>query len=338
MVNTRNQSAGKSAVLEPSGIRARTAAILDAAEGDDPLSRKFGIFLIILIVINVVAVVLESVAALRVRWSGVFSMIETVSLVVFSAEYLLRVWSIVDNRWHQEYQRPFLGRLRFMLTPLAIIDLLAVAPFWLSMFFPVDLRFLRIMRLLRVLKLTRYSAATNLLFKVLRDEARVIGAAMFILFVILVVTASATYMAENAVQPEAFGNIPQAMWWAIVTVTTVGYGDVVPITPLGKLFGSVLGFVGVGMVALPAGILASGFSNALHRRRKSLRREVGKALQDGVIDAHERSELQSHGASMSLAQDEVTEMLEQGVEVSVRGACCPHCGKPLRLAAGEPPD
>jgi len=319
-------------------VRARTASILDAAEADDPLSKRFGIFLIILIMVNVVAVVLESVAVLRLRWAGVFSTIETVSLVVFSIEYLLRVWSIVDNRWHQEYHRPFLGRLRFMLTPLAIIDLLAVAPFWLSMFFPVDLRFLRIMRLLRVLKLTRYSAATNLLFKVLRDEARVIGVAMFILFVMLVVTASATYLAENADQPEAFSNIPQAMWWAVVTVTTVGYGDVVPITPLGKILGSILGFIGVGMVALPAGILASGFSRALHSRRRSLRREVDKALQDGIIDSQERGELQSHGASLHLGQDEVAEMLQQGAEEKTRGAVCPHCGKPLRVVAGEPPD
>jgi voltage-gated potassium channel len=319
-------------------VRARTASILDAAEADDPLSKKFGIFLIALIVVNVVAVVLESVAVLRIRWAGVFSTIEIVSLVVFSVEYVLRVWSIVDNRWHQEYHRPLLGRLRFMLTPLAIIDLLAVAPFWLSMFFPVDLRFLRIMRLLRVLKLTRYSAATNLLFKVLRDEARVIGAAMFILFVMLVVTASATYLAENADQPEAFGNIPQAMWWAVVTVTTVGYGDVVPVTPLGKILGSILGFIGVGMVALPAGILASGFSNALHRRRDTLRREVDKALQDGSINPQERSALQSRGASMSLAQDEVAEMLEKEVEASAHAAFCPHCGKPLRLAAQAPDD
>lgn len=318
-------------------VRARTASILDAADADDPLSRKFGIFLIVLIVINVVAVVLESVAALRLRWGGVFAAIESVSLVVFSIEYLLRVWSIVDNRWHQQYHRPFLGRLRFMLTPMAIIDLLAVAPFWLSMFLPVDLRFLRIMRLLRVLKLTRYSAATNLLFKVLRDEARVIGAAMFILCVMLVVTASATYMAEHADQPEAFGNIPQAMWWAVVTVTTVGYGDVVPVTPLGKIFGSILGVIGVGMVALPAGILASGFSRALHGRRRSLRREVDKALQDGVIDFQERSKLQAQGASMHLAQDEVTEMLQRGAEASTQGVCCPHCGKPLRIAVGEPP-
>lgn len=320
-------------------VRSRLASILDAADGDDPLSRRFGIFLIIMIVINVVAVVLESVSMLRVRFAGTFSLIETVSLIVFSAEYLLRVWSIVDNRWHAEYHRPLLGRLRFMLTPMAIIDLLAVAPFWLSMFIPLDLRFLRIMRLLRVLKLTRYSAATNLLFKVLRDEARVVGAALFILFVMLVVTGSATYMAENAVQPEAFGNIPQAMWWAIVTVTTVGYGDVVPITPLGKVFGAMLGFIGVGFVALPAGILASGFSNALHRRRDSLRREVDRAMEDGIIGPQELSEIRSHAELMSLADDEVVEIIEQQEPPTPRtaGAVCPHCGKSIHLVSENRP-
>jgi len=320
-------------------VRSRMASILDAADGDDPVSGRFGIFLITLIVINVVAVVLESVSLLRVRFAGTFSLIETVSLVVFSAEYLLRVWSIVDNRWHAEYRRPFWGRLRFMLTPMAIIDLLAVAPFWLSMVFPLDLRFLRIMRLLRVLKLTRYSAATNLLFKVLRDEARVIGAALFILFVMLVVTASATYMAENSAQPDGFGNIPQAMWWAIITVTTVGYGDVVPITPMGKMLGAILGFIGVGFVALPAGILASGFSNALHRRRDTLRREVDLAMEDGVIQPRELSQIQSHGESLSLGEEEVTEIIEQVGPATPRagGAVCPHCGKSFHLVPGHGP-
>jgi voltage-gated potassium channel len=315
------------------------ATILDAMDSDDPLARTFGVLLITLIVINIVAVVLESVAVLRLRWSGVFSTIETVSLVVFTIEYLLRVWSIVDNRWHTAYRRPFWGRLRFMLTPMAIIDLLAVAPFWLSMLFPLDLRFLRIMRLLRVLKLTRYSAASNLLFKVLRDEARVIGAALFILFVMLVVTASATYMAENAAQPERFGNIPQAMWWAIITVTTVGYGDVVPITPIGKVLGAILGFIGVGFVALPAGILASGFSNALHRRRDSLRREVDKAMEDGAIDARELEAIRSHGEAMNLARDEVVEIIEQeDSSLPCAGSLvCPHCGESVHLTADQRP-
>jgi voltage-gated potassium channel len=213
---------------------------------------------------------------------------------------------------------------------MAIIDLLAVAPFWLSMFFPMDLRFLRVVRLLRVLKLTRYSAAMNLLFDVLRQEARVIGAAMFSLFLILIFLASATYLAETEAQPEAFANIPQAMWWAIVTVTTVGYGDVVPITPVGKVLGAMLGLIGVGMVALPAGILASGFSSALNRRRRNLQRECRRATEDGVVDAAERSRLQSHASAYSLSENDLDDLLDgDRTPVGDRPELCPHCGRPL---------
>jgi voltage-gated potassium channel len=300
------------------------------------VSRFFDTFLIVLIVVNVVAIILESVAALQARWGAAFEWLETVSVMIFTVEYLLRVWSIVDNRWQPQYQAPLRGRLRFMRSPMALIDLLAILPYWLSMFFAMDLRFLRVLRLLRVLKLTRYSAATNLLFEVLRKEARVIAAAMFTLFLVLVLMASATYVVEHPVQPEAFASIPQAMWWAIVTVTTVGYGDVVPVTPVGKLFGALLGVVGVGMVALPAGILASGFGDVLNQRRSSLRREYRRAMADGVVDDDERKLLRSRAAAYNLSIDEVDDLLEQ--DSDDRGApraVCPHCGKPLPPKSGR---
>lgn len=306
-------------------MRARFAVILDVPHTGDRVSLWVDRVLIGLILFNVIAVVLESVNALHMRWAGVFFAIELFSVTIFTIEYLLRVWSIVDNQWRHEYRHPFWGRLRFMRSPLAVIDLLAVLPFWLSMFIPLDLRFLRLARLLRVLKLTRYSAATNLLFEVLREEARVMGAAVFMLFLLLMLMASATYYAENGVQPDAFANIPQSMWWAVITVTTVGYGDVVPITPLGKLFGAALGVVGVGMVALPAGILASGFTNALSRRQCDLRRDVEAALADGVIDAEERERLAVRGQSLSLSETDVADIIAHEPQHET----CPHCGKPL---------
>jgi voltage-gated potassium channel len=307
-------------------VRERVAVMLDVPQPGDRVSLWIDRFLIGLILFNVIAVVLESVAALQARWGAAFHLIEVFSVSVFTVEYLLRVWSIVDNRRRSEYRHPVRGRLRFMRSPMAVIDLIAVLPFWLSMFITLDLRFLRLARLLRVLKLTRYSAATNLLFEVLREEARVMGAAVFMLFLLLMLMASATYYAENAAQPEAFANIPQAMWWAVITVTTVGYGDVVPITPLGKLFGAALGVVGVGMVALPAGILASGFSNALSRRQRDLRRDVEAALaDDGLIDAEERQRLAWRGQSLSLSETSVADIIAS----ESKHQTCPHCGKPL---------
>jgi voltage-gated potassium channel len=306
-------------------MRARLAVILDVPHAGDRVSLWVDRILIGLILFNVIAVVLESVDTLHTRWAAAFYAIELFSVTIFTIEYLVRVWSIVDNQWRPEYQHAIWGRLRFIRSPMAVIDLLAVLPFWLSMFIPLDLRFLRLARLLRVLKLTRYSAATNLLFEVLREEARVMGAAVFMLFLLLMLMASATYYAENGVQPDAFANIPQSMWWAVVTVTTVGYGDVVPITPLGKLFGAALGVVGVGMVALPAGILASGFSNALNRRQCDLRRDVEAALADGIIDAEERERLAVRGQSLSLSETDVADIIAH----EPQHATCPHCGKPL---------
>jgi voltage-gated potassium channel len=311
-------------------LRTRTATILDIATPGDLVSRRFDQALICLILINVVAVILESVPSLRQQWGQIFRGLEYFSVAVFSVEYLARVWSIVDNRWRREYAHPVRGRLRFMFTPMALIDLFAIAPFWLSVFFPVDLRFLRVARLLRILKLSRYSAAMNLLFEVLREEVRVIMAALFVVVVLIVLMASATFLVENRAQPEDFASIPDAMWWAVVTVTTVGYGDVVPVTPMGKILGSILGLIGVGMVALPAGILASGFNEAMHRRRNSLRREVDHALEDGIIDDDEHRQIRVRAESLSLSDNELNDILSEKTDQYL-GLSCPHCGKRLDI-------
>jgi voltage-gated potassium channel len=151
-----------------------------------------------------------------------------------------------------------------MLSPLALIDLIVILPFFLGAIIGVDLRMLRALRLLRAFRLTRYANSMNLLLQVLRDEAPIISAALFVLLMLISVAASITYLAEYKAQPEAFGSIPHALWWAVVTMTTIGYGDVVPQTLVGRLCASVIGIISVGMVALPAGILASGFNEALH--------------------------------------------------------------------------
>ena len=314
-------------------IQKRTAEVLHSGRDRGPFARFVDISLIVLISLNVLAVVLESDPDIRQSLFSLFVAFEVFSVVVFTIEYLLRVWSVTEDSVHAGFRHPLWGRIRYIFTPLAIIDLLAILPYYLAFFFAVDLRFLRVLRLLRILKLTRYSSAMAMLIDVFREEARVIGAAMFVLVLLLVLASSCIYLVEHRVQPEDFGTIPRSMWWAIITLTTVGYGDVVPVTATGKFMGAVLGVIGIGMVALPAGILASGFNQALHSRRKSLEEEVDRALDDGVINAPEMQALELKRRELDLSRGELQELIaeiskhpEHRFDGEYR---CPHCGKSI---------
>ena len=247
-------------------LRRRIAELLEARRSDDKFSHFFDITLTILIALNVIAVILESVPALEMRYKTIFSVFEIISVVIFSIEYVLRVWSCIDRPDITD-KSPIQGRLRYMTTPYALIDLVAILPSYLALFISLDLRFLRVIRLLRLLKFTRYSYAMQALLDALRIEAYSLCAALFLLLVLFVLASSGIYLLEHQAQPESFGSIPAAMWWAMATLTTVGYGDVVPTTTLGKFFGGCITIIGVGMVALPAGIIASGFADRLQQRR-----------------------------------------------------------------------
>lgn len=311
--------------------RLRTAEILYAVNDGDKLTHKVDLALIILITLNVLAVVLESVASIKAGRETFFHVFEMFSVIIFTVEYIARVWSSVDNPWKPDHAHPVRGRIRYMLTWFAIIDIVAIAPFYLSMFFGADLRVLRALRLLRVFKLTRYSSAMTLLLQVFREEARTIGAAMFISMLLMFVAASMAFVFEHTAQPDKFSSIPAAMYWAIITMTTVGYGDIVPLTPYGKIVGAFIGIIGLGMVALPAGILASGFNNALHRRRMELEEHVQDALQDGVISEDELQDLDKLARHLNLNKADVQAIMEAATHQrkTVEGGTCPHCHLPL---------
>ncbi len=247
-------------------LRQRAHDLLEIGQSDEPLSRIVDFGLIGLISLNVLAIIVESIDSIALAYRPHFDMFELVSVAIFTVEYLLRVWVAIDDL-DGKYRGHFLGRLRYMASPLALIDLIVILPFYLSFIIGIDLRVLRILRLLRILKLTRYSGAWATFAAVLYGQRRTLYMSGFLMFIMLVLSASLMYLIEHDAQPEAFANIPAAMWWSLVTLTTVGYGDVTPVTVLGKILGGFVTVLGLGMYALPAAILASGFMQELGKRK-----------------------------------------------------------------------
>lgn len=222
--------------------------------------------LIALIVFNVAAYVAESVPEFRHANRFPFFTFEWFSVAVFTIEYALRIWSSAEEPSLAE-RGPWKGRLYGATRPMLVIDFLAIAPAYVALFIPfVDLRLLRLIRLLRLLKIARYSPALSTLAQVIVDERRALFGTLLLLLCTMTFAASAMHAAEGAVQPKIFGTIPQAMWWAIATLTTVGYGDAVPITALGRVIAGITMIFGVGLFALPVGIVATGFVESIHRR------------------------------------------------------------------------
>lgn len=310
--------------------------ILQNDAHDTLFSRCVDYFLIFLILTNVAAVIAESVDQWYYPYQSYFTWFENFSIVIFSIEYLLRFWSVAEEKpnnttWRQRWQ--------WLKSPSALIDLIAIAPAFLNFFVNIDLRFLRILRLFRILKLTRYFASMRILLVVISKEKGSFQAVIFILIIMIVTASSGIYLVENHAQPQEFESIPKAMWWAVVTLTTVGYGDVTPITTAGKILGAIITILGVGLAALPAGILATGLANELAQRREELEQHFREQLVDSEFDLVQnqmtidkiRREL---GLDREQAQNIVLQVLrEQALEQREKEVqkknFCPNCGEAL---------
>lgn len=224
--------------------------------------------MIALILSNVLAVILETIPSLDKQYSFFFYYFEVFSVTIFSLEYVLRLWSCIVI---PDYSHVIFGRIKFALKPLSMIDLIAILPFYLPLVISIDLRFvwmLRILRLFRLFKLERYSESSQLIVRVFRNRWAEIAVCLLFISTIMVVTSAFMYHAERDAQPEAFSSIPATLWWCVITLTTVGYGDIYPVTPIGKILGSFIALLGIGLFALPTGILASGFSDELQKKHK----------------------------------------------------------------------
>jgi voltage-gated potassium channel len=246
-------------------LRRRIYLLLEQGPVGDDVSRWVNRGLVALIVVNLVAVALQSVPALEARYALAFDAIELVSLVVFTLEYALRLWVAAEHGPHR-HLHPVRARLKYALSPAGIVDLIAVLPFWFAFVLPADLRVLLVFRMVRFFKIARYSPAMRSLLDVLYRERRALFGCLIIALGTALVAAALMHIAEAKVQPDKLGTIPDALWWAVVTIGTIGYGDVVPVTAVGKLIATGTIFLGLVLMALPVGIIATAFADEIHRR------------------------------------------------------------------------
>ena len=245
-------------------IKKRVFEIISKAEDGDRVSAVFDWCIMGLIALSVLTIILESFASIYDQWHPVFHVLEVITVVVFTIEYLLRIWTA--DLLYPESKHP---RLRYCFSFMAVIDLLAIVHLYLPVFFVADLRFLRMMRLfrlfrlLRVFKLGRYFEAFQVIVRVIRESGPQLVMSVVICFFVILFSAIVMYTVEHPVQPEQFPNVISSLWWAMCTLTTVGYGDVYPVTAIGRLFASFISLVGIGIIAIPTGIIAAGFNHAI---------------------------------------------------------------------------
>lgn len=245
--------------------RERVYDILELARPGDRLALVARNALVALVLLSVLSVILETVPSVKAEYGTLLTDFELFAVIMFTLEYVMRLWAAPE---HPPWRRlpAWKARLRYVMTPTAIIDLVTVLPFYLAYFVAADFRVFVMFRLLRLLKLARYSPGMRSLSEAIYIERRALLACAVILLALVVGTASIMHMAEHEAQPDRFGTIPDAMWWSVITLTTVGYGDSVPVTPLGKVIASLTALMGLVMLALPVGIIATSFAQVIHRR------------------------------------------------------------------------
>lgn len=298
--------------MHAASLRQSVYALLNPDDDSTAWSRGVNGLLISLILLNLLAISLQTVPSLDAQYGKAFHAFELLSVVLFSVEFLARWWTSIESNTGR-------SRRQYLLSFDALVDLISILPLYISLLLGVELRALIALRLLRLLKLVRYFSPLIMLAQVVRAEARAFLAAVFILLVLVFVAASGIYFFEREVQPDVFGNIPEAMWWATVTLTTLGYGDVVPVTTGGKIFAAVMTVMSVGTVALPAGMLASRFSEELNKRKGDYSVLVNRLQADGELDGADLTMLENARLDLCLSRRDAQSMLTESAK------SCPHC-------------
>ncbi len=247
----------------------RIFELIDAnRDKDHTWAQWIDFFIMGLILLSVVGIILESFSDVQARYGRILQSFEIFTILIFTLEYLLRIWT-ADLKY--PHLKPRTARFRFMTSTIGLIDLIAILPFYLPFFLKIDLRFvrvLRIVRLLRIFKLNRYTSALNMVARVFTEKRIELGITFLVTCILLLLSSALMYHLEHEEQPENFPNIIATFWWAIATLTTVGYGDVYPTTGMGQFVGGIIALLGVGLVALPTGIISAGFIEKVERKEE----------------------------------------------------------------------
>jgi voltage-gated potassium channel len=252
-------------------IKKKVYDLLHPDEGNTRWDKVINTFLITVIILNVAAVILETVPSIQQPNKTFFNYFDAFSVAIFSIEYVLRVWSAT---YHARYRHSFGGRLKYIFSPGALIDLIAILPYFLSDFFGFDLRVLRIFRLTRILRLfrlTSYTRSTRVIVNVFKSRLNELVLSFILIIFLIVICSCLVYFAEHSAQPNDFSSIPATMWWSVMTLTTVGYGDMVPHTILGKFLTVIISLAGIAFLAVPAGIITAGFLDETKKIKKPQR-------------------------------------------------------------------
>ena len=249
-------------------FKQKIALLFDDEKNNTKGDQFVEFFIAGLIVLNTIAIVLESYQGIYTEYKYFFNLLEVFSIVVFTIEYAIRLW-IADCIYPN--MRPYKARLKYITSFMGIIDIISILPFYAPFFIKMDLRVfrtLRLFRLLRLLKLKRYFKSLGVILSVIKKTKNEIFVTIFLVFILLVLASTLMYNIEKTAQPEAFQNIGQAMWWAVATLTTVGYGDIYPVTGLGKILSAFIALLGIGIVALPTGIISSAYIEEIRGSKK----------------------------------------------------------------------
>ncbi len=273
------------------------------------IQKFFEFFIIAWVVISVLSVVLETVDAVHYILAMEFAVLDSIAVAVFTIEFLMRMYSCVED---PRFREPYAGRARYGVTPGAVIDVLAVLPFFLEALLHhlFDLRFLRIFRMLRLLKLTRFSDATKLVWDGIKREASTIGASFFVLLLVIILCGSLGYLLEHVAQPDKFESIPAAIYWSVITLGSVGFGDITPITPTGRFLTSLMALLGIALIAIPSGILAAAFTDQLRIEREAIGGKIAAIMEGAEIDAEEKAQLEADSRRLHITDIELASMIE----------------------------